>query len=89
MDATNKALPEQFLFKKGMSKIYKHHDAHTIVQVKEIIPETQKSFEDAKGNVISDYQNFKEENWINALKEKYTIQINEKVLKTLKSQINK
>ena len=53
------------------------------------MPENQKSFEDAKGNVISDYQTFKEENWVNTLKAKYKVVVNKDVLQKVKSQAKK
>ncbi len=87
MDATHQALPKEFLFKKGISKIYKHNDAFVVVQVKEILPETQKTFDEAKGTVISDYQIYKEEKWLKKLAEKYKVVINQETLKKVKSQI--
>ena len=57
--------------------------------VNEVLPETQKTFEEAKGNVISDYQLYKEKNWLQELAEKYKIEINQKALKNVKSQIKK
>jgi len=43
----------------------------------------QRSFEDARGLVINDYQNFLEKKWIDVLKKKYPVKINEKVLQSL------
>ena len=43
----------------------------------------QRSFEEAKGLVINDYQNTLEEKWIIDLKKKYTVKINEDVFKSL------
>src|SRR5690606_32541157 len=37
MDSNNRALPEGFPFKKGISKIYKHHDGFVVVQVKDVL----------------------------------------------------
>ncbi|WP_299555745.1 peptidylprolyl isomerase [Seonamhaeicola sp.] len=87
MDATNKALPKSIPFKKGISKIYKHNGGFVVVQVKDVSPETQKTFEEAKGHVISDYQTYKEENWVNTLREKYKVVVNQEALKKVKSQI--
>ncbi len=42
-----------------------------------------KSFEDAKGSVINDYQLYLEEKWIADLKKKYPVRINKKVLNKL------
>ncbi len=89
MDETHQALPKSFEFKKGISKIYNHNDGFVMVQVNEVLPETQKTLEEAKGAVISDYQVFKEQNWLQELAKKYKIEINQKALKHVKSQIKK
>lgn len=87
MDATHQALPKGFEFKKGLSKILKHNDAYIVVNVKEILPEQQKTLEESKGSVISDYQSFKEQNWLKGLSEKYPIKVNENVLEKIKSEL--
>jgi len=89
MDSTHQALPSDFDFKKGISKIYNYNDGFVIVQVKEVLPETQKTLDEAKGLVISDYQAFKEEKWLKELAEKYKVVVNEKALKNVKSQLKK
>jgi peptidyl-prolyl cis-trans isomerase SurA len=43
----------------------------------------QRSFEDARGFVINDYQNFMEKKWIEELKKKYPVKINDKVYQSL------
>ena len=43
----------------------------------------QRSFDDAKGLVINDYQNVLEQNWLAQLKLKYPVKINEKLFKQL------
>ena len=87
MDANHQALPNNFEFVKGISKIYKHNKAFIVAKVKDVLPKKIKTFEDAKGLVISDYQTFKEENWINQLKEKYKVVVNQKALNKVKNQI--
>lgn len=89
MDASEPSLPKQLVFKEGISKIYKHNNAFVLVSIHKVIPQTQKAFNEAKGNVISDYQTYKEEKWVNTLKEKYNIVMNNEVLKKVKSQIKK
>ncbi|MBS1653207.1 MAG: peptidylprolyl isomerase [Bacteroidetes bacterium] len=44
---------------------------------------TQRSFEEAKGLVVNDYQNELEQEWITDLKKKYPVTIDEKVLNSL------
>jgi peptidyl-prolyl cis-trans isomerase SurA len=43
----------------------------------------QRSFDEAKGMVINDYQNILEEKWIGELKNKYPVKINEAVFQSL------
>jgi peptidyl-prolyl cis-trans isomerase SurA len=45
--------------------------------------EDQRSFEEAKGLVINDYQLLLEETWINQLKKKYPVKLNEAVVKAM------
>lgn len=46
----------------------------------------QRSFEEAKGLVINDYQFILEEKWISELKKKYPVKINESVFQSLLKQ---
>ena len=43
----------------------------------------QRSFEDARGLVINDYQNYLEQKWIEQLKKKYPVRVNQKVFQSL------
>ena len=43
----------------------------------------QKTFEDARGDVVSDYQDSLDKKWIVELKKKYPVKINEDVLKSI------
>lgn len=44
-----------------------------------------KAFDEARGQVISDYQAYLEDKWINELKKKYPVKINEDVARSLAS----
>ena len=87
MDNNHQALPEQFSFKKGVSKIYKHNDAFVVANVNSVLSKSQKTFEEAKGRVTSDYQIFKEENWLKELSIIYTIKVNQDVLNNVKQTL--
>lgn len=53
-------------------------------QVIKLYPQDQqRNFEDARGLVINDYQSLLEQKWIDSLKKKYPVKVNEKVFKTL------
>ncbi|WP_412984523.1 peptidylprolyl isomerase [Pontimicrobium sp. IMCC45349] len=87
MDASHRALPKAFVFEKGVSKIYTDNDAFYVVKVKEILPESIKTLEEAKGRVISDYQTVVENNWLKELENNYKVVVDKKILKKVKSQI--
>ena len=47
------------------------------------------SFDNSRGEIISDYQDFLENNWINELKENNSVIINKKTLKRIKKSLRK
>ncbi len=60
-------------------------DGFTFVYVFNAYPQqAQRTFEDAKGMVINDYQQLLENEWLETLKKKYPVKVNEDVLKTLR-----
>ncbi len=87
MDKEHQALPQDFEYKTGVSKIYPHNDAYIVTLVKAVLPKEAKAYEDAKGQIISDYQVYKESLWLEDLKTKYPVVINEDVLTKVKNQI--
>lgn len=89
MDAQHQSLPADFKFKTGVSDIYKFNEGYIVANVKEVLPKETKSFDEAKGAVISDFQNHKEANWILSLEEKYQVHVNQDVLESVKKQLNK
>lgn len=89
MNAGHQALPEGFLFKKGISKTFSHNGSYVVVKVNNILPKDYKTYEESKGKVASDFQDAKEKNWLIDLENKYTVAINQEVLQTVKSKLNK
>ncbi len=77
-------LPKGFKAKKGVSKIYTKNGNYVVVKVKSIIPAQQESFEDAKGQVISAYQNKLEKEFLEGLRRKHSVKVNQEVFKNLK-----
>lgn len=56
----------------------------TFVKILRIYPANQqRSFEEARGLVTNEYQNFLEEKWIEQLKKKYPVKVNEKIFQSL------
>jgi len=89
MDKQHQSLPEDFQFKTGVSDIYSFNDSFIVANVKEVLPKTLKTFEEAKGAVISDFQNYKEANWISELEKKYKVTVYPEVLEQVKESLNK
>ena len=83
----HQALPIKLEFKEGQSKILKHNDSYSIVVVNKILPKSLKSYEEARGPVMSDYQAYKEKQWLETLREKYDVQVNQKVLDNVKKKL--
>jgi len=65
---------------KGTTEISTESDAIIVVEITDIIPASDKELNESKGKVISDYQNYLEENWLIVLRKKYVISLNEEVL---------
>jgi len=59
------------------------------VEVKRLVAPGIKGFAEARAHVISDYQELLEKNWVAALKNKYPVSINTKVMKTVMTELTK
>ncbi|MGB5264001.1 MAG: peptidylprolyl isomerase [Lutimonas sp.] len=80
-------LPEGFDLKIGVSDIYTEDDNHfTVVDVLEIRPPRQKKLEECRGQVINDFQNNLEQEWIASLKESHKVKWNKKAVKQVKKK---
>lgn len=87
MNVNHQALPKTFDFKEGLSEIYKHNDSYIVAKVGKVTPKKPKTFDEVKGLVMSDYQTNKENLWIEELKQKYKIVVNNEALKKVKAEI--
>ena len=83
---------ETGIFKKGDNLIIDKkvwgvdsEESYPLIIIKGKVKEPKpKLFIEAKGAVISDYQDFLEKEWIKKLREKYNINVNQQVLSTIK-----
>lgn len=86
-EITQLQLPAGTIVAEGLiSKPFVNSGDNTssFVKVLKMFPENQqRSFDEAKGLVINDYQNFLEEKWVAELKVKYPVKLNEAVFQTL------
>lgn len=65
--------------KKGLYE-KSYGDRFILVEIKEVMPEGPKKLNEIKGLVISDYQNYLENQWLKTLREKYPLEVNDKQL---------
>ncbi len=75
-------------WKVGMQKLEFGGKQH-LIWIKEIIQPQIKTLQETKGAVISDYQEALEKNWLTELKEKYSVSLNEEVLKNVYESLQK
>jgi len=87
MNAEHQALPKGIKFKKGVSKVMKHNNSYVVVQVNDVLPANQKTFEEARGNVTSDFQAHKEKLWLRELANKYKVVLDSDVINLVKTKI--
>lgn len=61
-----------------------YDDSYTFLYVTALHPQQeQRSFEEARGMVINDYQQILEQQWLDGLKKKYPVKVNDIVWKTI------
>jgi len=69
--------------KKGVNDIYEYDGKFYVVKVLEEIPAGPKEFDEAKGAITSDYQNYLEKEWMKEIEAKHKIVVNEEALYSL------
>ncbi|MDT0554704.1 peptidylprolyl isomerase [Patiriisocius hiemis] len=82
-EVDNASLPNNYKPSIGISDIIEENDAYIVVKTKNIIPSSQKELSKIRGKVMSDYQNYIEEQWLEKLRDKYKVNINKKALKKI------
>jgi len=83
------ALPKGTKLEEGISEITNKGDYYYITKIHKVIPAGTKTFEECKGKVVNDYQQYLEQNWVDELKKEFTIKINQDVFEKVKNQIKK
>ncbi len=83
----NPLIPKDIVLNKGISEIFRLDNNYVLLNISNIEAPRIISFEDARGAVISNYQNILESEWLEKLRNKYSVIINEEVLDNLKKSI--
>jgi peptidyl-prolyl cis-trans isomerase SurA len=77
------ALIDSIKWKKGVTENKKEKGKTVFVVVYDKVEPEQKTFEEARGLITAGYQEQLEKEWINELKSKYPVKVNEEVLLSL------
>ncbi|MBK5279083.1 MAG: peptidylprolyl isomerase [Bacteroidia bacterium] len=96
-----KSVQNKRLFEKGENKVIdkiswsievhqtEDEGIYYLVEVSRLVPPGPKSFSEARAQVISDYQDYLEKNWIANLKTKYPVKVNPKGKKIVLAELKK
>ena len=74
---------DQVEWKKGTYVVETADETVVFVEILDVLEEQPKQLSEIKGKVISDYQNYLEEKWLDELRNKYSVTINNDVLYSL------
>lgn len=82
-------LPKDIRQEVGVSEITQQGEYYFVTKVLKVIPESDKTFEECKGKVVNDYQQYLEQNWIGELNKEFKVNINQANFEKVKNQIKK
>lgn len=80
------AIIDGIAWKKGVSKDIQSNNNVVIVSVKEKLASQPKLLSEVRGAATADYQTYLEKNWLETLRKKYPVSVNEPVFKSLVSK---
>jgi peptidyl-prolyl cis-trans isomerase SurA len=80
-------LPANLDVKVGVSEVYPSHDTFTVIYIEKIIAPGQKTLNEVRGKVLSNFQNDLEISWMKGLRSKYKVEVNKKTLKRVKKEL--
>ena len=69
--------------KKGINEIFEHEGKYYLVIVEAFLPKDHKTLSEARGAAIQSYQEYLEKEWLEELRKKHKITVNEDVLYSL------
>jgi peptidyl-prolyl cis-trans isomerase SurA len=82
-------LPAETKTEVGVSPITQKGDYFYVTKINKVIPESYKTFEECKGKIVNDYQQFLEQNWVDELKKEFKVSIDTAVFEKTKASILK
>ena len=86
LEEGHRSLPSNTVFQEGVSEVLEEENNFVVLNVQNIESPRNKTLEEARGKVISDYQDYLEAQWLQELRNDKNIVINRKLLKRLKKE---
>jgi peptidyl-prolyl cis-trans isomerase SurA len=71
-------------WKKGSVAVTEKNNLNKVVVVNALLPPMPKTFQEIRGQVTADYQNYLDQAWIDKLRKKYPVIINKEVLQRVR-----
>ena len=81
-------LPQFNNLSKGVTSIVSKDQYFFVVNISDVKSAGAKELSECKGKVISDYQQYLENNWVDELKKEFTIKVNQDVFAKVKNQLH-
>ncbi|MFM7895481.1 MAG: peptidyl-prolyl cis-trans isomerase, partial [Flavobacterium sp.] len=81
-------LPQFNNLSKGVTSIVSKDKYYFVVNITDEKPAGAKELTECKGKVISDYQQYLENHWVEELKNEFSIKVNQDVFTKVKNQLN-
>ncbi|WP_445711158.1 peptidylprolyl isomerase [Flavobacterium sp.] len=82
-------LPEFKVKTKGVTNIVSKDNYFFVANVKEVKEAQPKKMEECKGKLVSDYQQYLENNWVSELKKEFSVKVDQDVFNKVKRQLSK
>jgi peptidyl-prolyl cis-trans isomerase SurA len=76
-------------WEKGAYLVTKDKTNCLLYYVDNLLPEQFKTLADARGLYTADYQSYLEKQWIQELRNKYPVEINQEILSRIRAEENK
>jgi len=82
------SIPKSTKFAVGVSDIVKEGEYYFVTKVNKVLPKGIKTFEECKGKLINDYQQYLEQGWVDDLKKEFKVEVNQDVFKKIKKELH-
>ncbi len=76
-EKANEIVPVSYEYSVGVSKVLVADNRFIVINSATVLPKMQQELDEIRGKVISDYQEYLEKDWVEELRNSYTVELNE------------